>query len=755
MSTTRTARIPAVLGLVAACLSAPAAHAQTPNVADGSEVEALAAHYARVERELRSAPVDHLDAETRAARERAIQHLAEYRTARRFGVNTDFPDVRMPYFVDHEERRCAVAHLLDRSGCGDLTSRVARTANHAFVVELVTDPELRAWLTRTGLTAEEAARIQAPGRGNDLRMPRAGTPDSLLTPNWNPVRTPWSTWSGTLPGSGDGDVAVGGSAHSPGRPTVTPRNGAAQPPPDGLAMSDLAAETWQEWWSWNRAAYLEEAFVSRPVRILAEADDRLDWMAMPTTEERGRTRTALRRALKDSNAEVRAAACVALGRIAEDEDVASLIACVDDAAFDVRHEAILALGATGKAAAVHALLRIAATGSPAITSRTTRPPAVSILARSVAVVALGIAKRNGATSVGDDLVLSLCTTDHGPTENERLRTAALLYAQMTGSNAFADLELATAADRGAERGVRARAFDGLSFATADARRALLEALAGRDVTLRRSAAFALGASREPLALPSLMTAFELEHELFTRATLLIAIGRHGGPRARDFLVEQLRDGKRPLRGYAALALGLWNREHGEPDLHAEVRDAWKRDGNRDQSGAYLLAMGLGRDAKAVDVLFDVLATDANSWTRASAAEAMALLEGDAAKSALRAAIDTDACPYVRAVAAEILAWLGDPSDATRIVTMLREARTPEERTRLAGALGRVGGPTARRELFGMLDATTTDPRTRAAALTAIGIASSPDGARRLAPLGRDANFTVFPGWVRTLLASNL
>ena len=132
----------------------------------------LARHYAAVEAELRAAPAP-TDPQLAARRAAAIDLLREYRLRGDFGQNHLQPDRRVAQFVDADSRRCAVAFLLDRTGAGALTNAIAASSNLAWVAELATQPELQQWLSTNGLTAVEAARIQAPGRP---RPPRGNPP---------------------------------------------------------------------------------------------------------------------------------------------------------------------------------------------------------------------------------------------------------------------------------------------------------------------------------------------------------------------------------------------------------------------------------------------------------------------------------------------------------------------------------------------------------------------------------------------------
>jgi MYXO-CTERM domain-containing protein len=101
-----------------------------------------------------------LDSARRLNRSLLIDELARYRKAGRFPRNRDFAGALVPYFIDEDGTRCALAHLIEVSGHGELVQHVAEHRNNARVAELASCSELRAWLASSGLTLEEAARIQ-------------------------------------------------------------------------------------------------------------------------------------------------------------------------------------------------------------------------------------------------------------------------------------------------------------------------------------------------------------------------------------------------------------------------------------------------------------------------------------------------------------------------------------------------------------------------------------------------------------------
>jgi hypothetical protein len=89
-----------------------------------------------------------------------LETLEGYAARGLFPRNHEVPDRRVPIFVDEAGRRCAMAHLIEVSGGGDLVARISATANRARIHELAGVPELRQWLERAGMTLEEAALIQ-------------------------------------------------------------------------------------------------------------------------------------------------------------------------------------------------------------------------------------------------------------------------------------------------------------------------------------------------------------------------------------------------------------------------------------------------------------------------------------------------------------------------------------------------------------------------------------------------------------------
>lgn len=146
----------ALAGPAAACADTRAASTQS---AAKAEVERIQRHLAAVEADMRAADVSHLDSRQRAARRAHLDRLRAYREAGVFPHN-HVAAVRVPVFIDEHGTRCAMAHLIESSGGGDVVARVARERNGAYVRELTDEPELVAWLEQSGISLAEAGRVQ-------------------------------------------------------------------------------------------------------------------------------------------------------------------------------------------------------------------------------------------------------------------------------------------------------------------------------------------------------------------------------------------------------------------------------------------------------------------------------------------------------------------------------------------------------------------------------------------------------------------
>jgi HEAT repeat protein len=454
----------------------------------------------------------------------------------------------------------------------------------------------------------------------------------------------------------------------------------------------LEDSSWTQWWSWNRDNFeVPQPLVAPVVPRTATAD-----------VDRSAVEQALVALSTSSNSVERSAATQALGRIGASPEL--LRSRLEDPAREVRFAALLGLGSAGSAAHTHALM-----------AQTKNQPDDEVLSVAFAGLAMtdeGILAR----TVDATLEASL--------DDARLEVAAAA-AMASCPLGSAELRAKTMAilKTGKSSLHRAVAAQSLGLEAGDeAVAALTMAVGERSVDVRRSAALALGRSHHALALPALQTAFELEHDQLTRAMLLLAIGDHGGVAARSFLCTELTTGSKALRGFTALALGLWGRDRTD-DVALPIQKALAVEKNRDQRGAYLLALGMLRHRGSLDLLVGELTNDNKSSntsaTRGAAASALGMIGDRAALAVMAQSLHEDTCPWVRSQVARALAGFGNMAIDTLRKT-LREDSSGPVRAAAAFALGGIADPKAVVDLVGVVRDESAPAEVRAGAALGLG-----------------------------------
>jgi len=743
--------------LLALLVSLTACGARVSAAPGGESVELAVKHYQQVERELLAADTSHLTPAQRSKRARLISELHDYRESRDFTVNEDFPGARVPYFVDAEGRRCAVAHLLHRFGQDDLVAEVAAADNHVYVSDLADHPALGKWLDEVGLSPWEAVRIQVPGtvppreedrerKGRDTGEAPATPPPSVSGEPTPPGATPAEGEDGppTAPGTarGPGPATPGGSGL--GRPTGSGRPGGRTAP------RQHGVSSWWLWWELNKLDYL----TANPLRLASgpvtgtETPDATEQLHDRLVEKRRvKTMPALLALLRDEDARVRAAAVVAVGRVGGESAVPALLPMLDDPQQYVRGRTILALGATGSDEVAETLLRIARTGSH-------RPQNGDQLvpdARPLAVIALGLLRRYGVDGPYDAAMAKLASTSRRR-DLEELGGSVLLHGILAPGRRVGAVTEKLALDKNAPDPVRARALEQLAvLVEASALRTLQQALAGSRLELRRSAALALGNVEHDLVLPRLMTSFELEKEPLTRAFLLLSIARQGGEKAARFLALQLAEGPGALKPWAALGLGLAARDGNAPAREV-LRDA---DLQKADQGAIWIARGLARDQDAIPALRAALGRTGSPRARSHAATALALIGGERSRHALLLRLNQEHSPAVRVWIAQCIGLLGHDEDADLLIAALRESTRPEHSGVLAVGLAYHGSASTLTGLEELLLEKDLDAVVRATTVTALGLLLDRRPGLEFPALSRHTNYAAAPRWLFPILISTL
>jgi len=625
------------------------------------------------------------DAAVRVRREAIIEGLRAYRLQGTFGVNERYWGQRQPHFVDDGSRRCAVAFLLDRTGYGDVTDAVAGANNYAWVADLAEEPKFLHWLDRHGLTLAEAARIQAPGVTSSLDFEIPPAPPSFLN----------SDAPRSQPVTGRPPPQRGGSATGRSRAvSVASRRPGAR----GMQLGSSDTGSWTPWFNLQTSRW----FGPRALPAIASGRTRSDSFQR-------QIHARCLEATKDGHIQVRAAAAQALGRLGVTGDDLRLL--LEDQAYEVKLAAVAGLAHAGTASAVHTLLGLA-------TRQNQLQP--------FALAAIGATGRRDASA--ERVVAELLSNSRIPA----VMVGAAAHDRLLGGVAKPEtVARARTGNTTTIRGLAAAAVDGDTRNATIA--ALTQALSSPGKPARRSAASALARTHADLALPALMTAYELERDIDTKAQLLLAIGEHGGDAANPFLIEQMKKGKKPVRGWAAAALGIWGRARGNKQLAPLVLKGYEGERNSDRRGLWLISLGLLRDAGSRDLLVTTYEKSKNSTLRAAAVYALGLLGDDSVGVLYEEALHEDDCPFVRTAAATVCAaLLGD-----KATPILASAITSERDTTLRGlitfSLGATGDRAAATHLLTLSEDKTAS--VRAAAIRGLGRLFAVQRERSFAKLG--------------------
>lgn len=749
-----------LLPILALCLQSPAIPPDTIVLPVSEQALRASSHYAAVVDELRAADTSGLSEVARAARRQLVDALSAYRERGDFGRGEDV-GARVPYFVDAEGRRCAVAELLYVSGELGLIERVRTTNNHAWILDLAGDAAFEGWLESHGLTFDEAARVQIPVLGG---FSRGGPADSASAGGQGPAGGSYTGPGDTTPsasgGAAPGGVATGGGGGSSGGttggvvsgPSTGPvvRGPGANPVPTPLNLTTTADDGWWLWWEYAKLEFLVPnrlSLANAPITgsdgagALREAIERARRAQLPRFTE----------AAAGPDSAMRGAAAIALGQSAGRDAVEPLVKLLEDSSQDVRHRAILGLGATGSASGAITLLRIARTGTHLEGSRSS----ISPYARSIAIVALALSRRAGLAEPIDSAITAI-VHERQKDEREGVALAAMFHHVIAPAESLERLALELSFDDSQTPSVRCRATEALA-STSDPKilAKLQNHLSGPRLDLRRSAAIALGASKDSSVLPALLTAHELEAEQLTRGFILIAIGRVGGAQAHGYLSKVLENGEGGQRRWAALGLGVLARETRDPETCKLLRAAWDREKNSEARAAYAIACGLVRDEESIPRLARELSGAADPRQRMYAATALSLVGGPKSAEVLRNRLPKETNAMARVGITQGLGILGEYQDVGAMRTAMDQLAEPGLQGIAATAMAFHGTPEALTQLTDLSQSDAGSRVRRAASIEGLGLMLARSQPLALADLSRQLNYTVMPDWAQGLFQTML
>jgi len=422
--------------------------------------------------------------------------------------------------------------------------------------------------------------------------------------------------------------------------------------------------------------------------------------------------------MRDKYADVRASACLGLGRGGfRGESVSTALkTAAHDGDREVERSALLALGMRGATVSPFLLEVLVNRSEPAHR-------------RASAAVALGLSGNAGVhrelerfadPGVEPEVeVRTGCVMGMGFLRDERCSVGLLRILFGRDDERVRASALTALANSGWEKVTIGRGRRGRSADLLRVFDSLLLRRSEPDV-VRRSAALALGARGDSRSLSALMKTARTEKNGGLRAFAYLALGERnaagiGNGSPAEFLARCLAmERGRIARPYLVLAMGL----SGDRRLAHEVRKLFLEESPNVRSAA-ALSLGLLGAAGTVSLLErEFLEARSVPDLRARCGEALGLIGGSRAARALREGLSTLSAPVLRASAMKGLAFLGDRSAVPLLVGGLGEKNRGLRKLAVL-ALGFTRNPASVLPLIEAIER-EREPETRALAVVSLG-----------------------------------
>ena len=142
----------------------------------------LQTHLKYVENILRNKYISNLTKEQQQNRLKILDLLNEYWTAGIFQRNYDYPDQRIPCFIDKDGNICAVGYLIEQTAGRQIAEEINTEFKYEYLLAM-NDPTVDSWIQSRGLTKEECAMIQptyGPIVTDNYITPAYGVSSSLV-----------------------------------------------------------------------------------------------------------------------------------------------------------------------------------------------------------------------------------------------------------------------------------------------------------------------------------------------------------------------------------------------------------------------------------------------------------------------------------------------------------------------------------------------------------------------------------------------
>jgi HEAT repeat protein len=509
---------------------------------------------------------------------------------------------------------------------------------------------------------------------------------------------------------------------------LSPRAAEISPVPGSAPSLAFSEERWEFWWEFNHDEWVNLRPTLRTVNPLAGGT--------PFTPVDGPARAqvllpALIELLRDSDEQVRSAACYSLARLDDPSTLPYLSnAAVSDSSLPVRTHAITALGLARNPKAVE---RLKTTFYDEHT-----PDEV----RAMAAVALGISGLPEASAVLRD-ALAAGFESRLPYP---VRTATFYAFGLTQDPGNAPFLRSLMQAKGLDEVERALVVESIGrLGDRAANPILLDALGSKEMPVRRSAAIALGVVARPEdvdVIKALEKAADDDADSVVRSFAEISLGRiasNGAPQVVERLRARLKSSTARQRSFVALALGISGYDTALPDLLAQFRT----EGSTQMRGALAIAISLLDQKEAVKELHQAFLEEKDPLLRGYLAYALGRLGDQEIAKTLKEMVAKEKDPQLVYWSALGLALMGDRTITTWLEELYSKGGAEQiTRSGWLHAIGKLGDKADSAFLIQVATSKTETDLGRAFATSSLGLLCDEDRVPRTALFSKDHNYTV-------------
>ena len=575
---------------------------------------------------------------------------------------------------------------------------------------------------------------------------------------------------GTSPGQpgGGSPVRPGGGAPPGGR------GGTGRTTPGGAAKPKGASQpflNWDFWWDLNEERFLNLKSVVRSQAAASDNSDTIlggvmggDDVAEVTARQiRNEILPTLKQALKDSYYDTRAAAVIALGKVADSSDVdamEAIKALLKDSDNRVRESSCLGLGILGSKEAIPHLLDVAKNTKAGrkLVGRDTGD--VLTRTRAFATVALGLI--GSREDLSDDVMKELLTLTTTKGANKDLQVGAAVALQLMNRQDVVPQLIEIFSD--AEQDKYARSHVGIALGKMDAKAAIptfRNFLGDKSNYVAYASAIGLGMladSSDKDTIKALQRTATNGRDVGTRNFSLMALAEIGGGAARSTLLDNARKGKTVhQKTFGALGAGVTGYLHKEEVnlMGQTLLDLFKKEKAPAVRSAQAVALGLLSYEPAREVIRKAIGNTSDPMLQGHLCTALGLLDDQDAIPTIQKLVSQRGDPDLRKNAAIALGLLRDRGAVDVLKKVISESQKSKAILGAATvAMGYIGDRSAVPVLVDFVE----NPKqvhqdvTRAFATVALGFLGDKDALPILSKIHENSSYLAQTGALAELLS---